>query len=130
MQNLNVAADVVTQNWPTPNSNPEAPNNSKMRENGREAERATDQCLSTRALSHSSLPAPEQLNSGKTCWCGALNCGQPSHRRKLNPLFVTWMMGWPLWWTAPVPISYARAEMESYLSSQRSRLRFLVGDLR
>jgi hypothetical protein len=80
------------------------------------------------ANSPGSRQALAQPSSGKTCWCGTLNCGQPSHRRKLNPLFVTWMMGWPLWWTAPVPISSVRVEMESYLSKQRSQLRCLVGD--
>jgi hypothetical protein len=41
--------------WPTPNANPEAPNNSRTRENGRIAERLTDQCLATRA---SARPTP------------------------------------------------------------------------
>lgn len=36
-------------NWPTPNANPDAPNMSSTRENGRQAQRLTDQCLGSRA---------------------------------------------------------------------------------
>lgn len=36
--------------WPTPNANPEAPNMSKVRENGRIAERNTEQCLGKMAI--------------------------------------------------------------------------------
>ncbi|MDA8448459.1 hypothetical protein M4R23_01830 [Acidovorax sp. GBBC 3332] len=34
--------------------------------------------------------------------------------RRLNPAFVCWLMGWPIWWTNPALTSCARAEMESY----------------
>ncbi len=44
-------------------------------------------------------------------------------RRRLNPAFVCWLMGWPWWWTNPAPISFARSAMASYLS----RLRMLLG---
>ncbi len=50
----------------------------------------------------------------------------PGSRRRLNPAFVCWLMGWPWWWTRPVPISFAAAEMESYRSGLRSRLSSLV----
>lgn len=41
-------------NWPTPNAHPTAPNNGTTRENGRKAQRITDQCLDTRARNHRS----------------------------------------------------------------------------
>lgn len=151
----------VIRNWPTPNTNPEAPNNGKMRENGRTAQRVTDQCLATVAdkvgnwttvTAHdcherhqmhsqggnpitnqvqnflSSPQDPEPSTTGVICWCGVLSCGQQSHRRRLNPLFVIWMMGWPAHWLAPGPISYGRAETELYLSRLRWQLRFLAGE--
>jgi hypothetical protein len=40
-------------------------------------------------------------------------------RRRLNPAFVCWLMGWPLMWTHPEPINFGAAEMASYLSRQR-----------
>lgn len=74
-------------------------------------------------------PDPAQPNSGKTCWCGGPNCGLPSHRRKLNPLFATWMMGWPIWWLTRVPMPYARQEMALWLYRQRLHLRFFLEGL-
>lgn len=41
----------------------------------------------------------------------------PTHRtlpRRLNPMFVCWLMGWPIWWTHPEQIKSAPAEMELY----------------
>ena len=42
-------------------------------------------------------------------------------RRRLNPVFVCWLMGWPTWWTNVGPTACAQSEMASYLS----RLRWL-----
>lgn len=35
-------------------------------------------------------------------------------RRRLNPAFACWLMGWPIWWTNPGLTSCARSAMESY----------------
>lgn len=43
-------------------------------------------------------------------------------KKRLNPAFVEWLMGWPLGWT-----DFAPVEMESYLSRQRGRLYALLG---
>lgn len=51
----------------------------------------------------------------------------PSQRKRLNALFVTWMMGWPLFWLAPVPINLGLRGMESYLLAQRWHLSRLLG---
>ena len=40
--------------------------------------------------------------------------------RRLNPAFVSWLMGLPWWWTQPGPLSFAHSEMQSYLSRLRS----------
>ena len=77
----------------------------------------------------SSPPDPAQPNSGRTCWCGTLNCDQPSHKRRLNSLFTAWMMGPALHWLAPEPISYGRAATELWHSRLRLRLRFLLKGL-
>lgn len=44
----------------------------------------------------SSPQDPVQPASGRTCWCGTLNCGLPSHKRRLNPYFAEWLMGVPI----------------------------------
>jgi hypothetical protein len=75
----------------------------------------------------SSRPALEQPNSGAKCWCGDPNCALPSHKRRLNPLFVAWLMGWPLYWMAAVPTLSGAAETELYLCRQRALLRSLTG---
>ena len=199
--------------WPTPNANPEAPNNSTTRENGREAQRLTDQCLGTRASawptpanrdsrdpnllsyqersdstkgeqlnnfvahqwktphglqfrpedgdpggggefakqacswstdSDSSLPAP-QIQFGLTFsqrlrillpLCRQLRRLLPSpyrkagsiFKRKLNPNFVDWLMGWPAGWSS-VDRAYSAEEMELYLSRQRWCLESSLGGL-
>jgi hypothetical protein len=70
---------------------------------------------------HFSPPA-QVLQTGQTCWCGTRGCGLPSHKRKLNALFVTVLMGWPRWWLIPAPMPFARREMEQWLSQARRRL--------
>lgn len=49
--------------------------------------------------------------------------------QRLNPAFVSWLMGLPWWWTHPEPINFARSEMALYLCRQQSRLRFLLDAL-
>lgn len=64
---------------------------------------------------------PPNTSAGENCWCDTPNCGQPSHKRKLNPLFVEWLMGFPLGWTGFEPV-----ETRSYLSRQRWLLSCLL----
>lgn len=42
--------------------------------------------------------------------------------RRLNPMFVCWLMGWPIWWTNPAKINFASAAMASYRCKLRSHL--------
>lgn len=51
--------------WPTANANPEAPNNSTMREGSRTAARITNQCLAERARELSDWPTPNVPNGGR-----------------------------------------------------------------
>lgn len=75
----------------------------------------------------SSLP-DQPPQSGNICWCNAHGCALPGHKRKLNPIFVTWLMGWPLWWLLSAQAPLGRLGMGSYLYRQRSHLsRLLAG---
>lgn len=47
---------------------------------------------------------------------------------RLAPPFVSWLMGWPWFWTQPVPISFAQSETEWWRSKLRSHLQSLLGD--
>lgn len=47
-------------------------------------------------------------------------------RRRLNPAFVCWLMGWPWWWTNPARNNSVRAATGSYLFKLRLRLWYLL----
>lgn len=49
-------------------------------------------------------------------------------RQRLNPAFVSWLMGLPWWWTRAEPISFGAVEMELWLFRQRSLLESLCGE--
>lgn len=76
----------------------------------------------------SSPPDQEIPTSGANCWCGSPGCDLPSHKRKLNPIFATWLMGWPLYWVTKEPMPFARSEMASWLCNVRSRLSCLLSE--
>jgi hypothetical protein len=49
-------------------------------------------------------------------------------RRRLNPAFACWLMGWPWWWTNPGLTSSAQSAMASWRSLQRRHLSCLLGE--
>jgi hypothetical protein len=66
-----------------------------------------------------SAPGPLFAPGPADRWSGIL-AERPDSRRRLNPAFGCWLMGWPCWWTNPAITSSARSEMESYRSALRS----------
>ena len=116
-----LADQVAAQNWPTPTTRPEAPNASRTRENGRIANRSADQCLETRAVSLSSgLPGPETSPLGLTS-----SPQTPTSPRgpRLNPTFVTWLMGFPRGWGDPTTWdrpTHGESSEQSHASNARS----------
>jgi DNA (cytosine-5)-methyltransferase 1 len=72
-------------------------------------------------------PDPELLKNGETFSAITLGSPLPSQRKKLNPLFVSWLMGWPIWWCAKEPTPYGCSAMASFLSNQRRHLSNLLG---
>lgn len=48
-------------------------------------------------------------------------------RRRLNPAFVCWLMGWPWWWTRAEPTSFGAAGTALWRSSLERHLSFLLG---
>lgn len=75
------------------------------------------------ALSSALWPNGKTASDGADCWCGFHGCSQPSHKRRLNPLFVEWEMGWRAGWShIGASTRYGLPEMASYLYRQRRLL--------
>lgn len=53
---------------------------------------------------------------------------EPILRRRLNPAFGCWLMGWPCWWTNPGVTSSVRSEMASYRCALQQHLSSLLGE--
>lgn len=79
----------------------------------------SDQRLRNQVQDFQSSHQDQLAPTGKMCFCGDSGCDQPSHKRKLNPLFATWLMGWPIWWCMKEPMPYAPSGMASWLSRAR-----------
>jgi site-specific DNA-cytosine methylase len=64
-------------------------------------------------------------------WRVADTATRPAHvlgRRRLNPAFGCWLMGWPSWWTNPGITSSVKSEMASYRCRLQSHLSSLLGE--
>jgi hypothetical protein len=84
--------------------------------------------FSKQANAFQSSPLGQPTTDGQTCWCDSPGCARPSHKRKLNPIFETWLMGWPIWWLTSAPEHCGALAMASYLCRLRSRLSHLLRD--
>lgn len=100
------ACDFVNQKWPTPAAR-------DFREHNQHPDQLPDQ-LPNFVVHSFSLPVLSQ-ESGEP-----LGSTTRTLRQRLNPAFVCWLMGWPMWWTRAAPISSAAAETAWW----RSRLRW------
>lgn len=89
------------------------------------SENFTDEALAE--LGNAIRPNSETPSPGPSCWCGSPGCAQPSHKRKLNPLFAAAMMHWPIWWLTKEPLPYARSGMALFLTKRRAHLSRLLG---
>lgn len=49
-------------------------------------------------------------------------------RQRLNPMFVAWLMGWPILWTRPEPHSYGSQVAELFRYRLRLLTRYYLGD--
>lgn len=48
-------------------------------------------------------------------------------RRRLNPAFACWLMGWPIWWTNPAITNSVKLETELWRSKLQLQLSRLLG---
>lgn len=116
---------VAAAAWPTPNSRDHKGSDLSTRNGGASLSHFAETGERTHGSPQSSPQVPVTSIHG-----GELSPTDPStaSRRRLNPAFVCWLMGWPWWWTNPGEISFARQAMESYLSRLRMLLSSLLGE--
>lgn len=114
----------AAENWPTPGAGDDrGPNPSWAKAAERHAKNGVNKQMGLRDFAVSSPQVRAISVSGGELSPTDL---QTFLRRRLNPAFVCWLMGWPWWWTNPVRISFARQAMESYLSRLRTLLASLL----
>ena len=102
-----VILDAVVRHWPTPSTEQR---HDYQRDHGN-SEKPYPTLQGAAKSFHSSRRGPEISSCGPGC--------SPSHRR-LNPLFVEWLMGWPIGWSS-VRIGSGPAATEFTLWKQRMR---------
>lgn len=110
------------QHWGTPTSRDHKDGASRDNREGR----GDNGLVSLQVLDFHCSPPGQETPSGQSCWCGIPLCDQPSHKRRLNPLFCILMMSWPIWWLSPASPCYAPREMASWLQRQRWHSRYLL----
>lgn len=112
--------DAAARNWPTPSARDMKGTDIPNHHGGA----SLSHFVETGQRSHSLPQDRRSVNSGKS--------SSPLARTsplRLNPAFVSWLMGYPWWWIRAERISFAAREMASWTSRQRSLLRFLLRDL-
>jgi hypothetical protein len=108
--------------WATPISSTEGSSGGLITGDGR---KKSDLAVQSRDWETS--PQVPSTSDGRMCFCGVPGCALPGHKRKLNPLFVLWLMSWPIFWLTTEPVPYGRSEMELYRLRQRGHLLHLLG---
>jgi len=112
------------QQWMTPvanddNKTPEAHMAMKKRMKGGERNTITSLAVQTRCFHQ----APTTTKHGEPS-----STTTHTSRRRLNPAFVSWLMGNPWWWTRAEPISFAAQEMELWRCRHRALLESLCDE--
>lgn len=112
--------EAVEREWPTPASRDyRSPNLLSGAERGRPT--AGEQ-LPNFVAHHFSPPVPDTLDGPTSLQ------PDPSLRRRLNPIFVNWLMGWPLAWTIAVPSASSAAATASWHCALQRQLSCFFGE--
>jgi hypothetical protein len=72
-------------------------------------------------VAHTFSRPDQNPNSGRT-----FSPPCPTSRQRLNPAFVCWLMGWPVWWTNHEPMPFAARAMEFWRFRLRRHLDILL----
>jgi hypothetical protein len=115
-----IASVTEAVTWPTPNSRDHKGSDLDSRNGGASLSHFAES--GERTHSESSPPAPATHDGS------ASSPPAPGSRRRLNPAFVSLLMGWPWWWTRAEPMPFAAEGMASWRRKLRSRLSSLCGE--
>ncbi len=100
----------VTEQWPTPASRDfRTPNSQESQESQESRTIHGGEQLPNYVEHHFSLHPVHSTLDGRP-----LSPTARTLRRRLNPAFGCWLMGWPIWWTNPGLTNCARSAMESW----------------
>jgi hypothetical protein len=102
--------------WPTPRS---SPNENRNTQSAPSHGLTHGKTLSGEAISFP--PPPPTSTPGPTSLNRILALLRPSVRRRLNPRFVEWLMGWPIGWS-----DYRAVETDAFHSWRRTHTAALV----
>ncbi len=124
-QDNGMALSALADAWPTPNARDHKGSDLSSRNGGASLSHYAE----TGERTHGSPQSSPQVQV-ISVHGGESSPTDPStaSRRRLNPAFVCWLMGWPWWWTNPGEINSARQATESYLSRLRTLLSSLLGE--
>lgn len=126
---------VMVRDWPTPAARDyRSPNSEPYSERGGGLK---GEQLANFAVFHS-LPQDLETTFGEDCSMQVVSVGgselsptkRAGHvlgRRRLNPAFVCWLMGWPWWWTRAEPTSFGAVETALWRSRLQWHLSSLLG---
>lgn len=117
-----VGLESQTRHWATPRTiTGGAESAERKKELGRENSGGGDLQAQVKTWD-SSPPAPTTPDGGPSSPI------DQNSRRRLNPAFGCWLMGWPCWWTNPGITSCAKSEMVLYRSALQRQLSSLLGE--
>ena len=116
----------VVANWATPQARDHNEGITKETLTRKDGKLRNDRVEVQGKILLDSIHQAQTQNNGQTSSENTQNSPQPWKNLRLNPMFVEWLMGWPLGYTELTDLEYS--EMESYHFKQRMHLLFLLGE--
>jgi len=116
----------VVANWATPQARDHNEGITKETLTRKDGKLRNDRVEVQGKILLDSIHQAQTQNNGQTSSENTQDSPQPWKNLRLNPMFVEWLMGWPLGYTELTDLEYS--EMESYHFKQRMHLLFLLGE--
>ena len=114
----------ATQNWATPQARDHNEGITKETLTRKDGKLRNDRVEVQGKILLDSIHQAQTQNNGQTSSENTQDSPQPWKNLRLNPMFVEWLMGWPLGYTELTDLEYS--EMESYHFKQLTHLKHLL----